>query len=282
MDREERLKTEKAFRELSHDELLDMLSADENNYEPEMHMLLMEEARRRGIADKIDDYKVTKRLEEESSGKQSRWVNWFTPITTERQALAVIKDTSFVFYFLAVLHIVLGIFLQPAAVLDGVFCAILAFLLWRFKSRVIAVILLFYSLGSAVVTVVNILLQSAGGRNIFMAVLVIGVTVRAVKATFTLQRLKGYKRDTGRLGKRLLIAGVISGVLGLFGFLGIIFLMFFIFGDEAETFIASPEGTFFAMIAGLTIISFFCGVVLAIIGTICMLAGRSNKNPRQS
>ena len=116
---------------------------------------------------------------------------WFGKIETTENALKVIKDVSNGFYFLAVLQIVLGYFIMgTSAIIDGVLFAVCAFLLRKFNSRVVAIILLLLSVGGLVVTRINQFGGGTGGRNLFLAVIMIWVSIRAIQATFGLKKLQ--------------------------------------------------------------------------------------------
>ncbi|MEI6660241.1 MAG: hypothetical protein WCK91_02355 [bacterium] len=116
---------------------------------------------------------------------------WFGKIETKEEALKVIKDSSNGFYFLAALQIVIGYFLLGLpAIIDGVIFAVLAFLLRKFNSMVVAVLLLLLSVGAVVVTAINQFGGGTGGRNTILAVIMIWTSIRAVQATFKLHKLE--------------------------------------------------------------------------------------------
>lgn len=116
---------------------------------------------------------------------------WYGKIETKEEALKVIKDASNGFYFLAALQIVLGYFIMGTeAIIDGVLFAVCAFLLRKFNSRVVAVILLLLSVGGLVVTAINQFGGGTGGRNIILAVIMIWTSVRAIQATFGLKKFQ--------------------------------------------------------------------------------------------
>lgn len=116
---------------------------------------------------------------------------WYGKIETKDEALKVIKDASNGFYFLAALQIVLGYFIMGTeAIIDGVLFAVCAFLLRRFNSRVVAVILLLLSIGGLVVTAINKFGGGTGGRNIILAVIMIWTSIRAIQATFGLRKFQ--------------------------------------------------------------------------------------------
>lgn len=117
--------------------------------------------------------------------------SWFGKIETSEEAVKVIKDVSIGFYVLAALQIVAGYFiLGIPAIIDGVIFAVCAFLLRKFNSRVVAIILLLLSIGSLVITGINKFGGGAGGRNLFLAVIMIWVSIRAIQATFALKKFK--------------------------------------------------------------------------------------------
>lgn len=116
---------------------------------------------------------------------------WYGKIETKDEALKVIKDASNGFYFLAALQIILGYFIMGTeAIIDGVLFAVCAFLLRKFNSRVVAVILLLLSIGGLVVTAINKFGGGTGGQNIILAVIMIWTSIRAIQATFGLQKFQ--------------------------------------------------------------------------------------------
>jgi cobalamin synthase len=116
---------------------------------------------------------------------------WFGKIGSKEDAIKVIKDSSNGFYFLAALQIIIGYFvLGLTTIIDGVIIAVLAFVLWKFRSIVAAVFLLLFSIVSIVVTAINQFGGGTGGSNTILAVLMIWISIRAVQATFKLHKLE--------------------------------------------------------------------------------------------
>ena len=116
---------------------------------------------------------------------------WYGKIETKEEALKVIKDASNGFYFLAALQVVLGYFIMGTeAIIDGVLFAVCAFLLRKFNSRVVAVILLLLSIGGLVVTAINKFGGGTGGQNLILAVIMIWTSIRAIQATFGLRKFQ--------------------------------------------------------------------------------------------
>jgi len=62
MDLKEKLRLKKVYSEMPEQQLLDMLSADEHEYQEGAYELLLEEAKRRGIEEELD--KIRKNQEE--------------------------------------------------------------------------------------------------------------------------------------------------------------------------------------------------------------------------
>jgi hypothetical protein len=111
----------------------------------------------------------------------------FSPITTGDDALNMIREASIAFFCVAALQALLGTALAPAMLTDAVIIAVLAGILMKWRSRIAAVLLLLVSGGGLVVTVLNRLgITAEGGKNIFLAVIMLVVAVRAVEATFKL------------------------------------------------------------------------------------------------
>lgn len=124
---------------------------------------------------------------------------WFGKIETKEEALKAIKDASNGFYFLAVLQITVGyFFLGVLVMIDGVIFAILAFLLRKFNSTAVAVLLLLLTIVGAVVTGINKFEGGAGGKNVILAVIIILMSVRAMQATIKLHKLEKYKQVAAR------------------------------------------------------------------------------------
>jgi hypothetical protein len=111
----------------------------------------------------------------------------FTPITTAADALKMIRDASFAFFFVAALQGALGMAIAPALITDALIIAVLAGILMKWRSRIAAVLLLLVSGGELAVTVLNRLgIMAEGGKNIILGVIMFVVAVRAVEATFKL------------------------------------------------------------------------------------------------
>ena len=110
-------------------------------------------------------------------------------IETEEDALAVIQGASEGFLFIALLLSLASFILGSDYLIDGAAYMILGLLLWRFKSRVIAVFLFLLSLLEVFTTMGNIS-SGSGGTNIFLAAIVLWVSIRAVIATSKLHKLK--------------------------------------------------------------------------------------------
>lgn len=116
---------------------------------------------------------------------------WFGKIESREDALKVIKDSSNAFYVIAAIQAGIGVFLAPSMILDGVIYAVLGFLLRKFNSRIVAVLLLLFSALAVFATVSNQFgRDGTGGSNIVLAVIILWAAVRAVQATFKLPKLK--------------------------------------------------------------------------------------------
>ena len=115
---------------------------------------------------------------------------WYGKIETKEDAIKVIKDSSNGFLLLSAIQMALGFIIGIETVIDGVIYLILALLLRKFNSRVVAIILLLLSLVSIVVTGMNKLGGGAGGRNVLLSLIVTWVSIRAIQATFVYNRLK--------------------------------------------------------------------------------------------
>lgn len=127
---------------------------------------------------------------------KTRWSLWAGKIETEQDAIQVIKASSNGFYTVAGIQLVIGLllaFLRRAAIIEAIIdplvYASLSLLLRKFRSRVVAVILLSYSCATLVVTIINKFGGDEGGQNVILAIIVFWTSVRAIQASFTLNKL---------------------------------------------------------------------------------------------
>jgi len=120
--------------------------------------------------------------------------SWYGKIETEDEALKVIKDASYGFFFLAVLQGVIGIVLGMDIWLDAILYLIFAAILLKFKSRIVAVLLLLLTGAALFFTFLNRIgpdpSGKSGGTNIFLALIMFWAAVRAIQATFKLRKIK--------------------------------------------------------------------------------------------
>ena len=60
MDQESKIKLINLYKEMPEQQLLDLLSENENDFDDGVYVLLIEEAKRRGLEDKLNEIKVNK------------------------------------------------------------------------------------------------------------------------------------------------------------------------------------------------------------------------------
>jgi len=115
---------------------------------------------------------------------------WFSKIETHEQALVVIKDTSNVFFFVAVLLFALSSTIGYEVLWDAAIFVVGGFFLRKFNSRAAAVILLIVATAMVGATIANLTgTNLGGGQNIILAVIVLWAAVRAVQATYKFRNL---------------------------------------------------------------------------------------------
>jgi len=113
----------------------------------------------------------------------------FSRIETREDALKLVRDGSIAFLVLAGLQALIGVFIAPGMLLDAAILAVLALIIWKAQSRVGAVALLLLTGAEAVITVLNrIGAMSSGGSNVFLAIIMLILSIRLVEATFKLAR----------------------------------------------------------------------------------------------
>jgi len=122
---------------------------------------------------------------------------WFKPIHTREEALKTIKDSSSAFFFVASLQGAIGMWLAtqyPDLGFDvgetvievAIYTAFAAWLRWG-RSRTAAVILLLMATVALGTTIGAQLKIIPGGKNIWLALIVLWAAVKAVEATFKLR-----------------------------------------------------------------------------------------------
>lgn len=108
-------------------------------------------------------------------------------VDSHEEAQQVIRSSATGFLVIAGLQAVLGFFVAPAVLLDAALYAILGLALLFLKSRVVAIFLVLLSLLTLVTTVANRLdLMDSGGNNVFLAILLVYLSIRALLAAFAL------------------------------------------------------------------------------------------------
>ena len=118
---------------------------------------------------------------------------WFGKIETREEALKVIKDSSYGFFFIGILQAGIGFALGMNLWLDAILYLVFGGILFKFKSRVAAILLLLLTSGALVTTFLNKInpdpSSRTGGTNLFLAVIMIWISVRAIQATFKIHKL---------------------------------------------------------------------------------------------
>ncbi|MGA1825215.1 MAG: hypothetical protein ACMUIP_11195 [bacterium] len=118
---------------------------------------------------------------------EEKKVGMFGKIESKEDALKTIKDCAVGFFFLAVLQSVIGYFIAPGLIIDGILYAALAAILLKWNSRVAAVLLLLLGTAAAISTMLNMLgITSSGGNNIILAIMIFWAAIRSVEAAFKL------------------------------------------------------------------------------------------------
>ena len=113
----------------------------------------------------------------------------FAKIESREDALKMIKDCAMGFFVIAALQAGLGYFIAPSLIIDAVLYAVLAGIVLKWNSRVASVFLLILSSFTAISTVLNRLgISAVGGNNIFLALIMLWAAIRAVEATFKLNK----------------------------------------------------------------------------------------------
>lgn len=131
-------------------------------------------------------------IKQPQSTPRKRFWFWVGKIKTKEESLKIIKSSSYGFYALAILDIVAYFFLHilSAIIIDVAILTILAFLLRKFNSTVVAIILLLWSILIVVSTGINEFGGGYGGTNIVLAIMAVWMSIRAIQATTMFHKLE--------------------------------------------------------------------------------------------
>ena len=120
-------------------------------------------------------------MESEAPDKK---VGIFSKIKSRDDAQKTIKEWAFGFFGLAAIQGGIGYFIAPLLILDAVAIAVLAGIMFKWNSRIAAVLLLLLACASGYSTVLSRLGMAEGGRNLILAVIFLWGAIRSVEATF--------------------------------------------------------------------------------------------------
>jgi len=117
--------------------------------------------------------------------------SYFARIETKEEALSIVKKTSNIFYFLAVLQTLVGfLFWGTSSILDVVIFASTAFLLRKYNSRGIALFMVIISAVLMYSTATCKVNDCLGGKNVFLTVIMLWASVRALQATIKIYQIR--------------------------------------------------------------------------------------------
>lgn len=113
-------------------------------------------------------------------------------MVTYEDAIKTIKTVTNAFIGVAMIQFLfLVVFLQNyGAILDALVLVILSLILKKFPNMLCAVLLFLLSLGGLVVTAMNKFGMGQGGKNIYLALLLVVVSIKGIKATWLIRKLK--------------------------------------------------------------------------------------------
>ena len=128
-------------------------------------------------------------------------IAWISKIETRDDALEVAKVASYAFFFLAALQVVLLLVTKSAGAFVVAAILVAGGAALRLHSRAAAAVLLALSCVEALATLGNMFGAhvGAGGSNVFLAGLMVWVAVRAVQATWALERMPDEDEDDEEL-----------------------------------------------------------------------------------
>ena len=124
-----------------------------------------------------------------STPKTKKRPSSFGKIETKEAARGVLKDTSNWFYGIGALQIIGTFWAGYPSLITGIIFIVLAFLLRKLNSRVVAVLMLILSALNLVFFFYIMIWGGKGGGNLFIVLGLTWVSIRAVQAAFRLNSL---------------------------------------------------------------------------------------------
>ncbi len=189
---------------------------------------------------------------------------WFGAIKTKDEAIRAIKESSNGFYAVAGLDIIIGIFLWKFYIIEGIIYLATSTILRFLKSRATAIVLFLISIAATISTIINSVNRTnGGGRNIFLALIVLGMSIRAIQATYKFHTLPECVVACKKLSKYMLIWGIILIPVSIVSFLLVSVLPYVIFNDEGSI-SAFFENPIINSLFGLIVILCITGLALTI------------------
>lgn len=126
-------------------------------------------------------------MSEKQQGQTKKKISLFGKLEAKSDAEKTAKDCAYGFYAIAAIQTALSFFLSFSVLLDAALYTICGFFILKKHSRFAAVFSLLLAVGGLFVTFANITgANLGGGNNIFLALIVAWVAIRAVEATFKL------------------------------------------------------------------------------------------------
>ena len=118
---------------------------------------------------------------------------WWGPVDSKELAEYMVKEIVKAFYLVAVIEAVIGVLFMPVLILNAVLFALVAYWLSKTRSQIAAIVLLLLSILAVLGTLMSIAIQSGGGVNLVLAVLLFWISIRAVQATGKLASTKSHE-----------------------------------------------------------------------------------------
>ena len=183
----------------------------------------------------------------------------FSKIQDIERANKLIRDCCNAILFFSVIQVVGLLLLKQYANFVDVFAYLLISLFVRkYKSRTVSVIFFIMAIASFVMTMLNRLgLESSGGANIFLAILLVSVATQLLRAVFFWNHYYKVKMKTKKM---ILLSGLTILLFFIITFLGLVVLSFF--GDQmTDEEIESLSGTLLFSAFLISIIIIYGGII---------------------
>ena len=146
--------------------------------------------------------------------KPSWWTKTFRAPQSADDAIALTNELTKAFIWLGALTAVLGVFLSPGMVTDGLVAMGLAWAIKKYRSRGAAIVLAIISCLGVLTTGHAQLVGGSGGKNAVLAVIMAAYAIQTARVMFLYHRMTRSQINASNI----LVKSILAAVYGAVGF----------------------------------------------------------------